>query len=116
MTNNVVAIARRAAELIRSGWAQGAYARTADGWLVLPCDPRAVCFCASGAVERAYKELELDRREGIVALNKTFRDVIKGEGYRFPGMINYNDADGRTAEEVASVFDCVAEMHEATVA
>jgi hypothetical protein len=46
----------KAYELIeKTGWTQGAYARDEYGNTVLYTDPKAVCFCAMGAIRKVYE-------------------------------------------------------------
>jgi hypothetical protein len=46
-------ILREASRLVDAGWTRQAQARDESGAKVDPLDPRAVCFCAEGAILRA---------------------------------------------------------------
>ena len=89
-------IIARALEIIsdESKWTRGAMARLADG---KPCgclDPRAVCFCAVGALNRSAGEILAANRfyhaseaeHEVLAANNELRDLAR-----------VNDIEGREA-------------------
>jgi len=94
---NTVEILKGAKALLETkGWTQGAYARGKSGRVVK--QPRnAVCFCGIGAISVAAGG-NTDDDLGYDAYKALERIVGSG----FP---HYNDAPGRTKEEVLAVFD-----------
>ena len=87
---------KAARELIAKGWTQSMSARDVSGEPVRPTSPRAVCFCTLGALNRATDD-ELARSDNCMRL---LRIAI---GCLF--IHEWNDAHGRTQEEVLAAFD-----------
>jgi hypothetical protein len=75
-------------------WTQEAYARDANGKECDECDPKAVCFCAAGLLEKFYSN-----DAEFLAAQERFAEVI-GERIIAP----WNDAPGRTFEDVRDAF------------
>lgn len=104
-----VELLREARRLIAEfGWTQGVSARNLERKPVLPTDPTAVAFCATGALDRAYRNfcgfpLQLNA-DVFVALvhgmggNNTDDDSTVH-------IIHFNDALGRTVDQVLGVYD-----------
>lgn len=92
-------ILRRAAELVRRGWIQGDIAADADWCTCDPEDPEAVRWCAVGAMQAAN-----DARPYVssVLLELLLEAHIGDAG-------EWNDAEDRTADEVAAVLTTVAD-------
>ncbi len=92
-------ILRQAAALVRRGWAQDDVALDADGCTCDPEDPAAVRWCAVGAVDAAN-----DTRPYVsnVLLELLLEAHVGDAG-------KWNDAEGRTADEVAAVMVAVAD-------
>ena len=85
----------RAAELVEQGWTTTTMARDKGGDPVWWDDARAVRFCAMGAVWRASADAGLtlnDTRWLASLLRESVGNSASG----------WNDAPGRTAEEVAA--------------
>lgn len=74
-------------------WIQSAFARTKQGWGVSTRDKDAYCFCAVGAIYRAYYEDELCH-EVVEKLEKVLNRYVP----------HWNDKPGRTWEEVYQVL------------
>lgn len=109
----VVKTLRRAAELVETGWCQGAYGRR-DGRMLKQCDSRlrlADAVCAQGAIHVAA-ELELDA--GVRACNLAATEVEAT--LRLPwesSLPLWQDQPGRTADEVAAALRATADRLEA---
>jgi hypothetical protein len=103
---DTVEILTKARELIsdEGRWTRLSYARDADGNVVRPNDPDAVCFCAMGALLRASKKsmaYEDEEIPGFSELRKAMRrDVTR-----------YNDAFSHKA--VVLAFDRAIELAKA---
>ena len=88
---------RECARLVRGGWRQGA-----------ACGPRRQ-VCMYGAMRQISEELEVDRA-GAIARLVVYVTAIVG-----PEYIAWQDAAGRTGDEVALVFDLAADLAQADV-
>jgi len=98
----VVATLTEARRLIAEvGWTQGVYARDAYQNHELYESPRAVCFCAQGAIKRA-SGYDVD---ACVAAYRHLTHAIGGS--YIPG---WNDEKARTKEEVVAAFDRAIEL------
>lgn len=82
----VIAALKRARKLIAKGWTQHEMRASHSG---------VVCYCAVGALCEATRENTL--------LYYAAKDRIVPFTGR--GVIQFNDAEGRTQEEVLAVFD-----------
>lgn len=89
-------------------WCQGELAERADGVPLSVEDPDAVCFCAMGAILRAYYDLKMGRNlMGVLgakehdAMEKASRRSPEYEGQK--GFIFVNDQG--THQDVLSMFD-----------
>ncbi len=80
-------------------WTRGALARDKHGQAVAIIDPAATCFCASGAIIKAYGH-------GTTRCHDAFSDV--GEYIhlktQFSGIPGWNDHTGQRWEEVHAVL------------
>lgn len=88
--------------LLEKGWTQGAYARNTKGIVCFVTDPGAACFCLVGALSvasrgSAYGQLERVNR----ALRRTLGQMNTGSTF----ASDYNDARGRTREDVVALID-----------
>ena len=83
---------RECARLVRGGWRQGA-----------ACGPRRQ-VCMYGAMRQVAEELEADRA-GTIARLVAYVVAIVG-----PDYIAWQDAAGRTVDEVAHVFERAADL------
>lgn len=83
------------------GWVQGAAARDKAGADVTFTDPSACSFCAVGAIAFACWEAGLPDCSGIEG--QALERVRRAAGVT--GVVEWNDAEGRTVEEVVAAFD-----------
>ena len=88
-------IVQAAVARIERGWCQGAIARTAGGAECGAWSPKAASWCLMGAVDAAA--MEVTGCEGDV--DQVFRRLQDGGGVD-EGLAAWNDAEGRTADEV----------------
>lgn len=92
-------IIRNAAALVRRGWIQGDIAADADWCTCDPEDQAAVRWCAVGAMYAAN-----DTRPYVsTARLELLLEAHIGDAGK------WNDAEGRTADEVAAVMAAVAD-------
>jgi hypothetical protein len=94
-------ILRRARALLarRGGWTKNTAARDRAGVPIAPDSAAAVCFCASGAIDRAVLDLGIDWDWSRKARMKLLRAV--GGGLAIP---EFNDAPSRRKKEVLEAF------------
>lgn len=94
MTTQVTADLRAAAEVLRRhGWTQGTF-----------YDPSTHRRCAVGAIRFATRRVRSRTDEALTAVE----NVIGGEG-----VIEYNDAPDRSADEVIAALETAADRAEA---
>lgn len=88
----------KAHEVINSPdkWTQGTYARTIEGIEVYTRDQNAVCFCAIGAITKAYATANNERFNAFKKLQAKLVEEL-GEDIDIP---EWNDDPERTWEEV----------------
>lgn len=87
--------------LEQKGWTQGAFAQDVEGCIVSPMDPRAVCFCTLGAISKCGDD---NYRAAAVTVSKWLRQNYAGVN----GIVDWNDARGRTKEEVVAALRAAA--------
>lgn len=92
-----IAVTDRAIELIKSGWCQGAMARTKDGREVNELSDDAKSFCLRGAHRVA------SCCEGVKFCNDFLWALSKAIG-GVSSIADFNDAKGRTKAEVLKVL------------
>ena len=94
----------RSAAIIREGWCTGAVARAA-GQVALsdPMDPRAVSWCATGAIQKAAAELDPHWQETLI-----YDTITKVEVHLGGSLVTYNDNQAATGEFVAQRLEKVA--------
>lgn len=107
MNTEVIQGLKQARVLLERGWTTGKTARNNRGESVSVYDPTACSFCVLGAVWRVggYVAPLGGRMEDLV------RRVVRARvplGSHAPGT--YNDAEGRTKEEILSVIDDAIEL------
>lgn len=90
---------------LANGWTQGVAARNANGVEVLSVDPKACSYCLMGALWSLGK---VRRKSAVeIELIQTLRDAgIKAM------LPTYNDAPGRTKEEILALVDKTIERLE----
>jgi hypothetical protein len=95
-----------ARQRVEKGWVKGTSAVDAIGESVSVYSPDAVCFCASGAIAaggRWNDDKEL--------ADELFTFVVRQiEERRFLRYTKWNDAPGRTQDEVLAAFDQAIEL------
>lgn len=87
------------------GWTQGAYARDDRGAFADVENPKAVCFCLSGAIRRA--RLNLRSFDLDTATAATLFIAEAGAGRSIPA---WNDAPSRTKDAVLKTLDKAIEL------
>ena|SRR5690606_11551681 len=97
MTHSAIDVLRRSRELIEEfGWIQGNYGSKEVGF----CSAGAICECEGEGFPEPAVEDACD----------AFDDAVDGDGYY--GTVSFNDAPGRTKEEVLKMFDqAIAHLH-----
>lgn len=92
-----VEVLQKARALLEKGWCQGVAARTDKGTSVSPRNRHATSFCVYGSLCCAGYEENMD-------LHAAIDDIMFGrlEVYSFGA---WNDAPGRTQEEVLTLMD-----------
>ena len=111
----IVDILTRAKAIVthKDNWTQGEYARNARGNQVQSDDPTAVCWCASGAIERAGGNIgttnyahQQPTGTAICAFAQTLPDD-HWDGALVPlhAVVNFNDADSTSHSDVLAAFD-----------
>lgn len=93
--------------LVEKGWTQHVFARDAAGGSVFEQDPRAVCWCASGALWVVGVNMFTDARRVFMRANGITETV---------GIPEWNDAPERTQADVLAAFDRAIELASAASA
>lgn len=96
---------KRARQHIKRGWCQKAYAVDAHGAPTLDHFPEARCWCAVGAIRRACSEFGLDSLDSIPAVKQLAQHIESEEVSDTEAVLEWNDVEGRTKEEVLKLFD-----------
>lgn len=100
-------------------WFQGWYAGIGGGvdTELDARDPRATCWCSLGALQKVGVEGrgDLDPELFKSPEVQTLSAAINSTGFVAPGDVSvpvayYNDAEGRTQEEILAVFDKAIEL------
>jgi hypothetical protein len=102
-------VLQKARELIAKpgGWTQGAYARTADGFLISERNDNASCFCSVGAVSRSS-----DISEDIGSAFDFLHNAMPPR-FTAAGIIGFNDSPDTTQADVVALFDRAIKLAEA---
>jgi hypothetical protein len=95
-----------AREYVREGWCQGSHAQDACGRPVSPASVFARKWSAPGALERAWVSSESQFGAGLEAFEHANLALAAAAG-DVPQA--WNDADGRTVEEVLEVLTVAVE-------
>ena len=106
MDNTTIDILTKARHLVREPkwWVQGLAAQTKSGRRVHCFDPKAHCFCMTGAVSRAAHDLGYVGWTTEPAVFKAMTEALKIEG-REVAVFTWNDMPERTHNEVLKAFD-----------
>ncbi len=99
---------KQARELLAKGWTQHVSARGPDGYAADALDDRAVCWCIYGAISHVAN---VNTNDEWSLLWKPVQDACIAIGYTDSpgtknGPVKFNDAPGRTKEEVLAMLDC----------
>lgn len=101
MTADVAKVLESAADLLEKpgAWIQGDFARDANGdGLAMGYDPKATCWCAVGALEKALgPSAEKDIAHYWEAL-----EIALPDG--FSSVPDWNDTKGRTQAEIVATL------------
>ena len=100
MTTNDILKAARELLTPKGAWTQWDYARDKNGMSVPSSQDEAKCFCLLGAILRVSRESGC-----LVGLTKVEAKLSKVVG----NYIDWNDAPGRTQQEVLDLLDKVIE-------
>lgn len=97
-----------AKQLILGGWCQGTSARDSRGEVTSCFDKESVFFCLSGAMCKVTGGM-IKRGSAWQSPGLFFglHDLAREMGYKHAA--DFNDAPGRTVEEVAAFFDKLKE-------
>lgn len=107
MRDEVIEGLKKARTLLENGWTTGKTARNSRGESVGVYDPTACSFCVLGAVWRVGCFVDPLGGEMEELVRRAIR-VRVPLGSHAPGT--YNDAEGRTKEEILSVIDEAIEL------
>lgn len=99
MTKEILANAR---SLIAKGWTQGPTAKNAAGIAVDPTSGEAVCWCLEGAL--IASGVNCEDPEATCPMCHQYL-IPLGRLVGATGATSYNEALGRTKEEVLALFD-----------
>lgn len=87
-------------------WTKQAWARRPDGLEVGVNHPKAACFCAAGALQKACLGLDVDGDITIMVDSETFlKKAFLARGTTYCTIYAYNDAPKRKHIEVLRWFD-----------
>ena len=99
MINRAIQVLIEAKQLlVTMGWTQGVFARDGRGLKVSPYGQEAACFCSLGALDSAAHKFGLQDHQWVGG-RFVLSDLMGGS------ISAYNDAAGRTQEEVIAAFD-----------
>lgn len=98
--SNYVETPKKAYSLIDSPnkWVQGSYATTKNRTPICSTDTGAYCFCGQGAINNVYG-FYTDQR--ALVMHKVLHELAKQGFYT---IVAWNDAPGRTQQEVYELF------------
>ena len=98
-------------QLIRDGWTQLSDAKNAQDQHVDAWDPHATQFCSIGAIKRCAGMNADLCNDALWHVGDCARELLRQEGHeyrdfsRYEYLMTYNDATGRTRDEVIALFD-----------
>lgn len=92
-----------ALELIKNGWIQGSDAQMDIGVKVSAYDKDATKFCMTGAIRKAANPVHGDGDLALLSLQKALKKYLCLPFE--PSIALWNDAFGRTKEEVIKIFE-----------
>lgn len=83
---------------VEKGWTKGAYARDATGVSVNERSPKAVAWCASGAIRSVI------RNDVAHAARLALESVVDYQGSWAP-LVGFNDDEATTQADVLALYD-----------
>lgn len=109
MTFTPAQVFQHAAALVDCGWTQGVYARNSAGNPCLTTGPDACSFCLFGAIKRAgsaagLTDAQIDRLDAFAG-----QVGLVTPGVKTSMVASWNDAPGRTKEEVSGFLRLTAD-------
>ena len=109
MDDSTIEILTKARHLVREPkwWIQGNDAKTQNGVRVHCFDPKAHCFCMTGAISRAVHDLGYNGWTTEPRAFEAMTESLKIVGYEVAmfTMFMWNDMPERTHNEVLKAFD-----------
>ncbi len=106
--SEVVKVLERAKELLNEkGWCQGDLAKGAHGEAVDLLDPHAAAFCLVGAIRCQRETTSMDARLSAAIHLANVVGRLREDWLTVP---DYNDAPGRTKEEIMEVIAKAIEL------
>jgi hypothetical protein len=102
-------VIRTARAKVAEGWTQGAFARVTHGWSCKADSERACCWCILGALARAVGVPDVSHFQPDAHRTRPawFAEGLL-EGKVDEPLPEWNDAPGRTIEQVLGLLDAVA--------
>jgi hypothetical protein len=92
-------ILESAALLVEAGWCRGWLAKDVENCTVGVMSPKAVKFCASGAILRLVKSSTLDFHK----VNLAVKAALWNRNYK-NGLVFWNDKKAKSGADVAALF------------
>ena len=115
--SNTTKVLKRARKILSNPkrWTKREWARTDDGLGVIATDPKAACFCAKGAIQKACHVLNVPEYDDQVLMDSEafLKKAFLDRGTKYPGIYAYNDAPKRKHVEVLRWFDRAIALSEA---
>lgn len=106
LTKEHVGVLQTAKSIVADGWVQKAFACDKDNRSVAALDPSACEFCSAGALIKALGSEGLESGLYETCLYALTVQINLGKERRFDsqGVVPWNDAYGRTKQEVVALF------------
>lgn len=93
--------------LIQGGWTHNVLARDAEGMPCLPSHPDAKFFCIRGALMRIHDKYDDVYFDTLLSIEKTLNEMKVSGQSGLCLVVAFNDAHGRTKEEVIDMLSSV---------
>lgn len=100
----------RTRNVLKQGWTQGVYARDANGDVVSPIDSKASQWCLSGALRKAAGISLVAKNPIQESFRKAYIAIM--ERCHNSDIVSFNDANGRTQEDILEFMDLVISQRE----
>lgn len=95
---------QRPSEIIKQGWCQYYFAKDDEGRLSNPTDNEATCFCIMGAVRKTFDDDHSLVFSFLEEVQETIFGNKKSKHDRLCSVADWQDAKGRTQQEVVDVL------------